>query len=140
MRDRRPRSPKREESLLNPRVPQPYTDPITDDNNPDLIPPTNGKFYEHVKDQNKFNWMKNMNVFLVSMCWLRIWINLLNLYDFCCDYQKFLKLHSGCNALYHFWNLLILLILLYLKLIRNYQHLSCYLFFARIQRPKKFAG
>ncbi|XP_044263990.1 nephrin-like [Tribolium madens] len=41
VRERRPRSPKREESPLNPRVPPPYTDPITDDKNPDLIPPTN---------------------------------------------------------------------------------------------------
>lgn len=44
VRNPRIRSPKREECPLNPCVQPSYTDPITDDNNPDLIPPTNGEF------------------------------------------------------------------------------------------------
>lgn len=42
VRERRQRSPKREEAPLNDRPP-PYTDSGADDKNPDLIPPTNGK-------------------------------------------------------------------------------------------------
>lgn len=42
VRERRQRSPKREETPLNDRPP-PYTDSTSDDKNPDLIPPTNGK-------------------------------------------------------------------------------------------------
>lgn len=42
VRERRQRSPKREETPLNDRPP-PYTDSAADDKNPDLIPPTNGK-------------------------------------------------------------------------------------------------
>lgn len=43
VRERRQRSPKREEAPpLNDRPP-PYTDSAADDKNPDLIPPTNGK-------------------------------------------------------------------------------------------------
>lgn len=46
VRNPRVRSPKLEESPLTPRVPPLYTDTISDDNNPDLIPdaPNNGKF------------------------------------------------------------------------------------------------
>lgn len=42
VRERRQRSPKREETPLNIRPPL-YTDSAVDDKNPDLIPPTNGK-------------------------------------------------------------------------------------------------
>lgn len=45
VRERRQRSsPKREETPLNPRVAT-YAESISDDKNPDLIPPTNGRYF-----------------------------------------------------------------------------------------------